>query len=240
MAKGDAATVKKQNWIRQILLSYRYARTTDSRLGLYTLLAFLVGALLGAGLFWLLPPRDMTVFKTIMIVVGAVSFGLLTALIVFSRRAQRAAYAQMEGQPGAAAGALSTLRRGWKTDMTPVAVTKQQDTVHRVVGPPGIVLVGQGSPQRVTALLTSERRRHERVMMETPVHEVVLGHGEGQVPLSKLTTHVMKLPKAVKPAEMTDILNRLKAIDARRPIVPMPKGPVPTSMKGLRGGLRGR
>jgi hypothetical protein len=50
----------------------------------------------------------------------------------------------------------------------------------------------------------------------------------------------MKLPKAVKPAEMTDILNRLKALDANRPAIPMPKGPVPTSMKGLRGNLRGR
>jgi hypothetical protein len=39
---------------------------------------------------------------------------------------------------------------------------------------------------------------------------------------------------------MTDILNRLKALDATRSSIPLPKGPVPTSMKGLRGNLRGR
>jgi hypothetical protein len=44
----------------------------------------------------------------------------------------------------------------------------------------------------------------------------------------------------VKPAEMTDVLARIRAIDAHRPTVPMPKGPVPTSMKGMRSQQRGR
>jgi len=60
------------------------------------------------------------------------------------------------------------------------------------------------------------------------------------VPLSKLTRHVTKMKRQVQPAEMTDLLARLKAIDASRPNVPLPKGPVPTSMKGQRGNLRGR
>ena len=67
-----------------------------------------------------------------------------------------------------------------------------------------------------------------------------MGDGEGQVPLPKLVKHVTKLPKALKPADMTDVLNRIKAIDANRPTLPMPKGPVPTSMKGMRGQMRGR
>ena len=67
-----------------------------------------------------------------------------------------------------------------------------------------------------------------------------VGDGEGQVPLRKLVRHVTKLPKGLRPAEMTDVLNRLKAIDATRSSVPLPKGPVPTSMKGMRGNLRGR
>jgi hypothetical protein len=112
--------------------------------------------------------------------------------------------------------------------------------VHRVVGPPGIVLVGEGNPSRLKPLLAAERRKHERVMAETPVHEVVVGDGEGQVPLTKLVKHVQKLGRQVKPGEMTDVLNRLKALDAARPKVPMPHGPMPTSMKGMRGNLRGR
>ena len=165
--------------------------------------------------------------------------GLLAALIIFSRRAQAAAYKQIEGRPGAAASALTTLRRGWKSDPA-VALNKQQDVVHRVVGPPGIILVGEGNPGRLKALMASERRRHERVAADTPVHEVVVGDAEGQVPLPKLTKYVGKMGRQVKPAEMTDILNRLKALDAARPVAPMPKGPVPTSMKGLRGQMRGR
>ena len=39
---------------------------------------------------------------------------------------------------------------------------------------------------------------------------------------------------------MTDLLYRIKALDANRSNIPLPKGPVPTSMKGQRGNLRGR
>ena len=52
--------------------------------------------------------------------------------------------------------------------------------------------------------------------------------------------HVQKLGRNVKPAEMTDILQRLKALDAQRGKLPLPKGPVPTSMKGMRSQQRGR
>jgi hypothetical protein len=145
----------------------------------------------------------------------------------------------MEGQPGAAAAALRMLRRGWKTDPA-VAFTKHQDVVHRVVGPPGIVLIGEGNPNRLKALMAAERRKHERVATDVPIHEVICGNDEGQVPLPKLVRHVSKLGRQVKPAEMTDILNRLKALDANRSNIPLPKGPLPTSMKGSRGNLRGR
>jgi hypothetical protein len=69
---------------------------------------------------------------------------------------------------------------------------------------------------------------------------VVVGDGEGQVPLPKLVRHVQKLGRQVKPAEITDVLARIKALDAQRPKLPMPKGPVPTSMKGMRSQMRGR
>ena len=229
----------KMGRIKQFTETYRIASQTDKRLGLYTLLAFLVGAAVGAGLLWLLPPNDGGVIKIILTVVGGLLFGAMAALLLFSRRAQKAAYAQMEGRPGAAIAALSTLKRGWHTDKL-VAFNKQQDMVHRVVGRPGIVLIGEGNPNRLRTMLANERRKHERVAADVPVHEVIVGNDEGQVPLPKLTRSVQSLPKAVKPAEMTDILARLKALDATRSTIPMPKGPVPTSMKGLRGNMRGR
>ena len=145
----------------------------------------------------------------------------------------------MAGTPGAGARALSTLRRGWRTDQM-VAFNKHQDLVHRVVGPPGIILVGEGNPTRLKGMLATEERRHSRVASEVPIHHVVVGDGEGQVPLSKLVRHVTKLGKSVKGAELTDLLSRLRAIDANRPAMPIPKGPVPTSMKGMRGQAKGR
>jgi hypothetical protein len=131
------------------------------------------------------------------------------------------------------------LKRGWKTDQV-IAFNKQQDVVHRLVGPPGIVLIGEGNPNRLRSLMTSERVKHQRVASEAPIHEVVIGYGEGEVPLGKLNRHVTKMKREVQPAEITDLLARLRALDASRSNIPLPKGPVPTSMKGQRGNLRGR
>ncbi len=223
---------------QQFVQTYQMATRSDPRLGLWVAGAGLLAGIAGFVVFFLLTGRG-GLLSIALSVVGGLMLGILAALIIFSRRAQRAVYGQMEGQVGAAAGALGLLKRGWHVDQA-IAFTKQQDVVHRVVGPPGIVLVGEGNPGRVKTLLASERRRHERVASEAPVHEIVVGGDEGQVPLSKLSRHVQKMKRQVKPAEITDILARLKAIDASRPPVPMPKGPVPTSMKGLRGNMRGR
>ena len=222
----------------QITQTYQMAKRSDPRLGLILFGTFVVGAALGFGLMWLLPGDG--VLSLIISIVGALMVGILLVLLVFGRRAQKAAYTQMEGQPAAAAGALQMLRRGWKVDPV-VGFTKQQDVVHRVVGPPGIVLVGEGSSQaRVKQLMVIERKKHERVAYGVPIHEIIAGRGEGEVPLPKLVRHVQKLGRSVKPAEMTDILQRLKALDAQRGKLPLPKGPIPTSMKGMRSQQRGR
>lgn len=232
MAKNEQPE-KKEGRLKQIALAYRMTKKSDTRIGLILLGVFLVTAAIAFGIFTLVPGG--WVFD----VITAVMFGLLSTLIIFGRRAQKAQYAQIEGQPGAAAAALNQLRRGWKTEPA-IAFNKQQDLVHRVVGPPGIVLVGEGNPHRLKSLLANERRKHERVASETPIFEVISGNGEGAVPVSKLARHVTKLGRNIKPAEMTDVLQRLRALDANRSNLPIPKGPVPTSMKGARGNTRGR
>ena len=229
---------EKSGRLRQFAQTYQMAKKVDTALGWWIIGSFVVAAVVGFAIFWVVTGGGGPISIAIS-VVGALMLGVLAALVVFSRRAQAAAYRQMEGQLGAGAGALRLLKRGWTVDNA-VAFTKQQDVVHRVVGPPGIVLVGEGNSGRLKSLMASERRRHERVVTETPVHEIVVGAGEGQVPLPKLARHIQKMKRQVAPAEITDILARLRAIDASRPPVPMPKGPVPTSMKGMRGNLRGR
>lgn len=233
----DRTAMEKMSRRRQIVETYKMSRETDPALPLWMLGAFLVAGALGFWIFWILPGSGT--FALVISGIGAFLFGALAAMIVFSRRAQKAAYNRLEGQLGAAARALTMLRRGWKTDEM-VGFTKQQDLLHRVVGPPGIVLVGEGNPNRLRQLMASERRKHERVVADTPVHEIIVGSDEGQVPLKRLVRHLQKMKRQVKPAEMTDILARLRALDAQRPKIPMPKGPVPTSMKGMRSQMRGR
>jgi hypothetical protein len=222
---------------RQVVETFRMTTQVDRAVGWWMLGAFLLFGGIGFAIFWALPGKGT--FALVMAIIGGLLLGLLGMMIVFSRRAQRAAYARLDGQVGAGARALSMLRRGWQVEEV-VGFTKQQDMVHRVVGPPGIVLVGEGNPNRLRQLMTSERKKHERVAADFPVHEVLVGSGEGQVPLPKLVRHIQKLGRQVKPAEQTDLIQRLKALDAQRPKVPLPRGPVPTSMKGMRGNLRGR
>lgn len=236
MSTPTAAPQKRR---QQLVQAYKMASKTDRTLGLWILVAFVVFAVLGFLAFSFIPgPKTLSL---VLSIVGALVLGVLGALLVFGRRAQKAAFMQMEGQRGASVAALSMLRRGWKVSTQPVAFTKQQDMVFRVVGPPGVVLVGEGQGARLRQLLTTEKRSTQRVLGEaTPVHEVILGDGDGEVALPKLLKHVQKLGRQVKPGEMTDILNRLKALDAQRGMMPIPKGPMPTSMKGQRGNLKGR
>ena len=152
-----------------------------------------------------------------------VGLALLAGLLVFGRRTSVAQLGAIEGKPGAAAAVLQA-SRGWR--VTPaVAFTRKQDFVHRAVGRGGIVLVGEGAPARVGSLLKQEHRRIARVAGETPIHEFSVGNGTGQVPLKSLQIQLTKLPKALKPADVSQLDTRLKALSDND--LPMPKGPMP-------------
>jgi hypothetical protein len=158
-------------------------------------------------------------------------FALLTAMLIFGRRLTKAQMTMIEGQPGAAAAVLQQMRGMWT--VTPaVAFTRNQDFVHRVVGRPGVVLVGEGAPARVGTLLKQEQRKVGRVVGETPVHVVSVGDGDDQVPLSNLQAHVMKLPRSLKPRDVGTLEQRLGALRDTKP--PMPKGPIPRAARGKR------
>ncbi|MDX6327284.1 MAG: hypothetical protein QOK15_3638 [Nocardioidaceae bacterium] len=224
----------KQGRISQLIQAYRLTRKADPKIGVILLGTFLAAAVIGFVVLWLVPPHWLVVD-----IITAVLIGLLAALVVFGRRATKSQLKQIEGKPGAAAAVLGMLRRGWHTDQA-IAFNRQQDVVHRLVGPPGIVLIGEGNANRLRTLMSAERTRHQRVASETPIHEILVGNDAGEVPLGKLTRHVTRMKRQVQPAQITDILARLKALDSQRSNIPVPKGPMPTSMKGLRGNLRGR
>jgi len=162
----------------------------------------------------------------------ALVLALLITLIVFGRRAQGTAYKQVEGQPGAAAWVLDGMRGNWKVD-SGVAGTPQLDAVHRVVGRPGVVLVAEGSPNRVRGLLAQEKKRLARVVGDTPIYDVTVGDGEGQVPLRGLDRHFARLPRNGKPKDVNVLDRKLKAMPTGLPI---PKGPIPGGGRMPRGG----
>ena len=156
-----------------------------------------------------------------------VILGLLVATILFGRFAQAAQYAAIEGQPGAAAAVLQNLRGNWT--VTPaVGANRNMDVVHRAVGRPGVILVGEGSPNRLASLLATEKKRVARVAYEVPIFEFQVGNGEGQIPVSKLQRKIMRLPRNLKPAAVSDINHRLKAL---QPSLQAPKGPIPRNIR---------
>lgn len=177
------------------------------------------GALFGIGFLF-----DM---QWALLPLGVV-LGLLLAVIIFGRRVQRTVFAKADGQPGAAAWALENLRGKWKVTPT-VAATTQLDAVHRVLGHPGVVLVAEGAPHRVKTLLAQEKKRVARLIGETPIYDFTIGHEDNQVPLKKLQSHLTKLPRNLKPAQVDALEAKLAALGSRG--AAMPKGPMPAGAK---------
>lgn len=162
----------------------------------------------------------------------AILLGLLLTMIIFTRRVARATYAEVEGKPGAAAAVLQNMRGNWR--ITPgIAATPQQDVVHRVVGRPGVILLIEGSPTRLKNLIVQEKKRVSRVAPEIPVYDVTVGDDAGQIPLRKLQTHFIKMPRNITPKQINALENRLQALGAARP--PIPKGPLPKGARMPKG-----
>ncbi|HAN72148.1 MAG TPA: DUF4191 domain-containing protein [Actinobacteria bacterium] len=164
----------------------------------------------------------------------AIPVGLLAGTYWFSRRAMSAAYTQIEGQPGAAAAVIQSFRGGNWLVTPAVAVNKNQDMVSRVVGKPGVILVGEGPASRITPMLANERKRTARWLPEVPIYEIQIGDGEDQVALAKLQKALSKLPRNLRGGEVTEVRRRLDALGNAASSMPIPKGPMPTSARQVR------
>ncbi len=232
LAKKNSTNPRDWPWYKQIWQTYKVTAEADKQLNLFLAGSFLGVVAIGVVIGIFVPPWWMWLILGIM-------GGTTAALWVMLDRAKKASFARYAGQPGAAEVALGMLDQK-KWFYTPVVTaTKQLDIVHRAVGPGGIVLVGEGNAGRVKTLLASETKKHEQVAYGVPVTSIVMGDGEGQVPLAKLADTIKKLPKKLEPSQITDVKARLRALDAVRPKVPMPRGPMP-SMKGAKQAMRGR
>jgi hypothetical protein len=199
----------------------------------YRLLPLEVGGLfVGVFLLVFLPVSLWLNWLTALIL--ALPLALLAATFWFSRRAMKAAYTQIDGQPGAAAAVIQSLRGGNWLVTPAVAVNKNQDIVNRVVGKPGVILVSEGPSSRVVPMLANERKRTARWLPEIPIYEIQVGNDEGQVPLMKLQNALGKLPRNLRGGEITEIRRRLDALGNAATSMPIPKGPMPTSARQVR------
>jgi Domain of unknown function (DUF4191) len=232
-ATRSAKRQKRRETFSAMKQAFVLTRRNDSRLIPYLILAFIGGAAIG--FFILFLPTGNALFG----IVPAIAVGILAALFVFSRRAQSSAYNQAEGQPGAAAYVLGQMRGDWrKTDA--VTGNAQLDVVHRLLGRPGVVLVGEGSPQRVRSLLAQEKKRTARLAGDAPIYDIVVGRDDGEVPLNKLNSHIMKLPRNLSKEQVVALERRLSALGTTR--MPLPQGPMPTGakMRGVQRAARRR
>jgi hypothetical protein len=163
-----------------------------------------------------------------------VMVALLAAMIVLNLRSNAAMMNAAEGQPGAAASIMENMRGDWR--VRPAASsTTQFDMVHVVIGRPGVILLGEGQPQRLRTLMGQEKRRLSKVIGTAPIYDYMIGPGEGQLSIRKLRTTVMKLPRNLTGKDVNALDKRLAALMARPQ---MPKGAIPKNMRPSKGAFR--
>lgn len=235
---------EKSGRFAQIRQAYAAIKSLDSNLGWWMLLAGVVtgGVIVTVGFVlggW---------WRWYSIIIG-IPAALLAAMLVMNRRGNTAMYRALEGQPGAAGAALTGMgRRGWYVPQEPVALEGARGTrpadmvdaamVFRALGRPGVVLIGEGPTGRVTKLLKQEEKKVARVAPGVPVHLWVVGDGEDQVPVKKLSGRLTRMRPVLTKAETAVVNKRLKSLGGMKP--PIPKGVDPTRARMDRKAMRGK
>lgn len=221
VARKAASKERRQ----QIWQAFQMQRKEDK-----ALIPLMVGTIVVATVIFALLGEFVFGSLWLMIPLGLI-LGVLLSFVLFGRRVQRSVYKKAEGQPGAAGWALSNIRGQWRVQQA-VTGTSHLDAVHRVIGKPGVILVGEGSPSRIKPILSQEKKKAARVVGDTPIYEILVGDGEGMVPLSKLEKHIRKLPSNIDRKRMDALEGRLAALKAKGASGPaMPKGPMPQGAK---------
>jgi hypothetical protein len=215
-AKAEKAAGEKQGQMKVLKDAFKLVRKHQPIAFLWMALSFVVVMSIGVIL-------GLRFDHPICFSIIAFPLAFLASFFVFTREANTAAFLSIKDQLGAGASVLMAIRKGFTTTSA-VSVSRNQDMVHRSVGRAGIVLVGEGSPA-VKQLLQDERKKMERFIPGVTLTEVIVGEGNGQVPLRKLQKHLKKLPKKLNKIQVRELRNRLKAVGGIN--MPIPKGPMP-------------
>jgi Domain of unknown function (DUF4191) len=244
MARKESAkstAPKKAGRFGQLREVFTAARGADPLIGWWMALAAL-GTLVAMVAIGVLV-KSLVYFLVLGIPLAAVA-----ASLVLSIRAKRAAYKSIEGKPGAAGAALSSLRRGWYFEQQPVAAeagragdTSSPALVFRATGRPGVVLVAEGPAVRATKLAEAERKKISRIAgTSVPVTVIMVGEGGGQneVSIRKVAGKLQRMKPVLTKEEVSAVNKRLKAMGGLRP--PLPGGVDPNRIRMDRKSMRGR
>ncbi|MCU1637238.1 MAG: hypothetical protein JWQ68_2477 [Cryobacterium sp.] len=225
-------TPKQPGRMKQMWQVFQMTRRYDSNIVLFMILAFLIPVAIGTALALLLGAGNG--FTIALWIVAGVLAGVLTMLIILGRRAEKAAYSQIEGQPGAVGAVLrSSLKRGWIGSEMPVAVNgKTQDAVYRAVGRGGVVLISEGPKTRTARMVEEERRKVAKIGGNVTVTVIAVGPDADAVPLHKLARSLTRIKTTLTKAEVMAVNNRLSSI---APKLPIPKGIDPYKARPQRG-----
>ncbi|MGP9693080.1 DUF4191 domain-containing protein [Brachybacterium sp. AOP25-B2-12] len=224
---------KKPGRIKQMYQVYQQTQEIDRRTLPYMLLGLIVPVIVAVPLtWWLMGTPWYGVFIGIML-------GVLAALFILARKAEAAAYGRIRGQQGAALAALQSIRRGWNVEEHPAAIDRRtQSMVFRASGRAGIALVVESSSGPTLAMLRKEKRILDRIVPNVPVHEIVVGEGEGEVPIHKLATYMTRMRPKLTKQEAGVVAKRLRALP--NPVSQaIPKGVDPMRARPNRKALRG-
>lgn len=211
---------KTPEWIKTIRQAYQVTKKARPLLPLLLIVVFALVMAIGIGL-------GLIIGRAIYISLMTIPFAIIITLFIFSRLAESAAYSSIEGQVGAGASVLMSIRKGWTTTAG-VQVARNQDLVHRSLGRAGVVVTGEGT-NAVRVMMTDERRKMERFLSGVPVHEILVGDGEGRIPLRKIQKHLKKLPKKLTKSQLREARARERSLGGAK--LPMPKGPMPNMRK---------
>jgi hypothetical protein len=231
VARSDSSKPKKEGTIAKFRQIYRYTKKGEPRIGWYMLAALLGPIILSVPvMFWL---RNF-VFPEVL----GLTLGLILAMMILSRTADRVGYASVVGKPGAAGAILRAItQKKWSFDDQPVAMNPHtQDMIFRGVGRPGVVLVSEGPINRVRPLMEKEEKRVLRIIPNLKVIKIYQGEAEGQVPIRKLRKTVLRLRPSLTKAEFTQVKARIKALGGFN--LPIPKGVDPLRARVSRKKLR--
>lgn len=223
---------KEPGRLKQMYDVFNMTRRYDKLAIWWFLLAFLGPVLAGLILAVLLSPDQILGF--VLYIIAGVLGGVLVFLIVLGRRAEKAAYSQIAGQPGAVGAVLkSSLRRGWTASEMPVSVSpKTQDAVYRAVGRGGVALIGEGPRSRTQRMLEDERKVVTRILPNVPVSFLYVGPDADSVPLYKLASKLRTLKPALRKPEILAVSNRLNSLGKNG--LPIPKGVDPYKVRAPR------